>query len=67
MAAPLKQHGHSFDNESSQTLLCEAEAAVNSRPLTTETSSDSLSPLPLTSNVLPVGKTKLILPPPGKF
>ena len=67
MAVPLKQHDHSLDGESSQTLLCEAEATVNSYPLTTETSSDSLSPLPLTPNVLPTHKTKLILPPPGKF
>ena len=67
MAAPLKQHGHSLDDKSSQTLLCVAEATVNSRPFTTETPSDSLSPLPLTPNVLPTHKTELKLPTPGKF
>ena len=44
MAALMKQHGHSLNDESLRTLLCEAEAVVNSRPLTTETLSDPLSP-----------------------
>ena len=64
MAALMKQHGHSLDGESLQTLLCEVEAVVNSRPLTTESLSDPLSPLPLTQSTLLTGKTKLILPPP---
>ena len=67
MAALMKQHGHSLDDESLRTLLCEVEAVVNSRPLTTETLSDPLSFLPLTPSTLLTGKTKLILPPPGKF
>ncbi|KAK2564378.1 hypothetical protein P5673_011803 [Acropora cervicornis] len=67
MAALMKQHGHSLDDESLQTLLCEVEAVVNSRPLTTESLSDPLSPLPLTPSTLLTGKTKLILPPPEKF
>ena len=67
MAALMKQHGHSLDDESLRTLLCEVEAVVNSRPLTTETLSDPLSLLPLTPSTLLTGKTKLILPPPGKF
>lgn len=67
MAALMKQHGHSLNDESLRTLLCEAEAVVNSRPLTTETLSDPLSPLPLSPSTLLTGKTKLILPPPGKF
>jgi len=66
IAALLKQHGHSLDDESLQTLLCEAEAVVNSRPLTTEILSGPLSPLPLTPSALLTGKTKLIIPPPGK-
>lgn len=57
MGASLKQHGHSLDDESLQTLLCEAEGTVNNR----------LSLLPLTPNVLPTHKTKQIHPPPGKF
>ena len=67
MAALMKQHGHSLDGESLQTLLCEVKTVVNSRPLTTASLSDPLSPLPLTPSTLLTGKTKLILPPPGKF
>ena len=67
MAALMKQHGHSLDDESLQTLLCDVEAVVNSRPLTTESLTDPLSPLPLTPSTLLTSKTKLILPPPGKF
>ena len=65
MAALMKQHNHSLDDESLRTLLCEVEAVVSSRPLTTL--SDPLSLLPLTPSTLLTGKTKLILPPPGKF
>ena len=43
IAALMKQHGCSLDNESLQTMLCEVEAVVNSRPLTTESLSDPLS------------------------
>ena len=67
MTALMKQHGHSPDDESLRTLLCEVEAVVNSRPLTTDTLSDPLSLLPLTPSTLLTGKSKLILPPPGKF
>ena len=44
MAALMKQHGHSLDEESLQTLLCEVEDVVNSRPLTIKSLSDPLSP-----------------------
>jgi len=47
--------------------MCETEAVVNNRPLTVDTLSGTLSPLPLTQSTLLTGKTKLILPPPGKF
>ena len=67
MAALMKQHGHSLDDESLQTLLCEVEAVINNCPLTTESLSDPLSLLPLTPSTLLTGKTKLILPHPGKF
>ena len=62
MAAPTKQHGHSLKDESLRTLLCEAEAVVNSRPLTTETLSYPPSPLPLSPSTLLTGKTKLNFP-----
>lgn len=67
MAALMREHGHSLDDEALRTLMCEAEAVVNSRPLTVDTLSDPVSPLPLTPNTLLTGKSKLILPPPGKF
>ena len=67
MPALMKRHGHSLDDESLRTPLCEVEAVVNSRPLTTETFCDPLSLLPLTPSTLLTGKTKLILPLPGKF
>ena len=47
--------------------LCEVEAVVNSCSLTTETLSDPLCLLSLTPSRRLTGKTKLILPPPGKF
>ena len=67
IAALMKHHGHSLDDESLQTLLCEVEDVVNSRHLTTKSLSDSHSPLPLTPCTLLNGKTKLILPSPRKF
>jgi len=67
MVALMREHSHSLDNEALRTLMCEAEAVVNSRPLTVDTLSDPLSPLPLTPNTLLTGKSKLILPRPGKF
>ena len=62
MAALVKQHGHSLNDESLPTLLCEAEAVVNNRLLTTKTLSDPLSPMPLSPSTLLTGKTKLIIP-----
>ena len=58
MAALMKQHG--LDEESFQALLCEVEAVVYSRPLTTEYLCYPLSPLPLTPSTLLTGKTKLL-------
>lgn len=67
MAALMREHGHSLDDEALRTLMCETEAFVNNRPLTADILSDPLSPLPLTPSTLLTGKTKLILPRPGKF
>lgn len=47
--------------------MCEAAAVVNSRPLTVTNLNDPLSADPITSNHLLTCKSKLILPPPGKF
>ena len=67
MNALMKQHGQRLDDESLRTFICESEAIVNGRPLTVETLNDPLSPVPLTPSALLTGKTKLVLPPPGKF
>ena len=37
MAALMREHGHSLDDEALRTLMCETEAVVNSRPLTVDT------------------------------
>ena len=62
----LKSNAHILNDESLHTLLLEAEAIVNSRPLTTENLNDPDS-MPLTPSRLLTMKSKLILPPPGVF
>jgi len=63
----LHQHGSQLNDESLRTLMCEAAAIVNSRPLTTQNLSDPLSLNPLTPNHLLTMKSKVLLPPPGNF
>jgi len=46
----LSNNATQLDDESLRTLKCEAEATVNSRPLTTNHLSDPDSPEPLTTN-----------------
>ena len=65
--ALLEKNGAQLDDEALRTLFCEAEAIVNSRPLTVDSLVDPLSPNPLTPNHLLTLKTKVILPPPGIF
>lgn len=67
MNALIREHGDHMDEEILRTFLCEAEATVNSRPLTVETLSDPLSEPPLSPSMLLTGKTRLVLPPPGEF
>ena len=61
----MKNHTH-LNDEALHTLLLEAEAIVNSRPLTADNINDpssiSLSPAQLLTM-----KSKLVLPPPGVF
>ena len=63
----LDQHRSHLDDETLRTFLVEAESVVNGRPLTVDNlnSPDSLNPL--TPNNLLTMKTRLVLPPPGKF
>ena len=62
----LHEHGRRLDDESLQTLMCEVESIINSRPLTV-ISSDVKDPYPLSPNQILTMKTSIVLPPPGKF
>lgn len=63
----LHSHAQRLDDELLRTLMTEAEAIVNSRPLTyiDTVSPDSLQPL-TPSQILTL-KSSAVLPPPGKF
>ena len=63
----LEKNGTQLNDEALHTLMCEAAALVNSRPLTTDntTSPDLLQPL--TPNHLLTQKSKVVLPQPGVF
>lgn len=56
-----------MNDEALRTFMCEAEAVVNSRPLTAEGTTSSDTAEPLTPNHFLTLKTKVVLPPPGKF
>lgn len=59
-------HGR-LDDASLRTLLYEAMAIVNSHPLNVDDINDPKSLDPLTLNHLILMKSKIALPPPGKF
>ena len=62
----IKSSPRTLDDEMLRTLLTEAEAIVNSRPLTLENLHDpEISPL--SPNQLLTMKSKLVSPPPGVF
>lgn len=63
----LDNHGRQLDDESLRTLMAEAEAIVNSRPLTTDDFTCKETPDPLTPNHLLTQKSQVVLPPPGIF
>lgn len=66
LAGLMEEYGHCLDEESFRTLMCEVEAIINSRPLTTVSGEpDDLEPL--TPNHILTTKSTVILPPPGKF
>ena len=67
LSSLMKTHGHVLDDESLRTLLTEAEAILNSRPLTVDGLSDPDANNPLTPNHLLTGKTEVTLGPPGVF
>ena len=63
----LQHNAEPLDDESLRTLMCEAEAIVNSRPLTVNQITDPDSPEPLTQSHLLTMKSKVLLSPPGKL
>ena len=63
----IREHVSRLDEESSRTFLCETEYTINNRPLTVETLDDPPSAPPLSPSMLLTGKTRLVLPPHGKF
>lgn len=54
-----------LNNDELNTLMCEVESVLNSRPLTAIDQSNTLEPL--TPNHLLTLKPKCLLPPPGEF
>jgi len=67
LAALLDQHGTQLDDELLVTLMVETEDIVNIRPLTYLDMSSPDSAEPLTPLQLLTLKSKVVLPPPGKF
>ena len=67
LSAILEKNGTQLDDEALSTFMCEAEAIVNSRPLTVNNISSPDSLEALTPNHLLTMKTKVVLPPPGVF
>ena len=63
----LQHNSEQIDDESLRTLMCEAEAIVNSSPLTVNQLTDPDSPEPLTPSHLLIMKSKVLLSAPGKF
>ena len=56
-----------MNDEALRTFMCEAEAVVNSRPLTSESITAPGLAEALTPNHFLTLKTKVVLPPPGVF
>ena len=67
LCALLQSSGQQLDDELLRTFMCEAEAIVNSRELTTDGLTTPSSSEPLTPNHLLMMKANVLLPPPGDF
>ena len=59
----LEEHGSQLDEEFLRTLMCEAEAIVNSRPMAAP-GMNVPEDEPLTPNHLLTMKSRVLLPPP---
>ena len=62
----LEEHGSQLDEKSLRTLMCEAEAIVNSLPMAAP-GMNVPEDEPLTPNHLLTMKSRVLLPPPGEF
>ena len=67
LAALLKQHGESLNDESLRTLLVDVEGINNSTPITCDIIGDLNNIVPLNPMQLLSMKTKIVMPPPGIF
>ena len=67
LSSLLQDNAKQLDDESLRTLMCEAEAIVNSRPLTINQLTDSDSTELRTPSHLLTMKSKVLLSPPGQF
>ena len=67
LSALLIQHGSQLDDDLLHTLMIEAEAIINSRPLTYVDMTSCDADEPLTPSQLLTLKSKVVLPPPGQF
>ena len=63
IAALLKNHGHSLNDEGLRKLAAEAEAIINSRPLTVESLNDIKSEISLSPSSLLKMKSEISLSP----
>lgn len=63
----MKEHATILNDESLRTFMAEAEAIINSRPLTVESINDSESPIPISPMQLLTLKSDVVFPPPGNF
>ncbi|XP_064639582.1 uncharacterized protein LOC135494836 [Lineus longissimus] len=67
LSALLVTHGDRLDDEMLRTLMVEAEAIVNSRPLTCVDTNSPDTPEPLSPSQLLTIETRVIMPLPGNF
>ena len=63
----LRTHASSLNDEALNTLMIEAQAIVNSRPLTIETITDGTSEAAFSPSNLLTMKSKVVMPPPWSF
>ena len=63
----ISTHGHTMDDELFRTLLTEAEAIVNSRPLSYSAGASDDTIVPLSPNQILTLKSRVAVPYPGSF